>query len=168
MKTISLIWLTVCVVAAANVQFELEPRIVGGQSAANGQFPYQVSLRSRILRFHFCGASILNSRFLLTAAHCTIGLHSHPFTFVAVVGTVKRHFDGVAHKIKNIFRHSGFNAAENIHDIALLKTVNEISFNTNIWPIGLPIRRDHGNTTVILTGWGDTQVNHSNQLIRIF
>lgn len=44
-------------------------RIVGGKDAFIEDFPYQVSLR--FLDDHFCGASILNEKYVLTAAHCT-------------------------------------------------------------------------------------------------
>lgn len=45
-------------------------RIVGGKDADIEDFPYQVSLR--FLDDHFCGASILSEKYVLTAAHCTI------------------------------------------------------------------------------------------------
>ena len=41
---------------------EDESRIVGGQDARMGQFPYQLSWRdSGALKFHFCGAEILDA-----------------------------------------------------------------------------------------------------------
>lgn len=43
-------------------------RIVGGDIATIGQFPYQVSLQS--YNEHICGGSIISSTHILTAAHC--------------------------------------------------------------------------------------------------
>lgn len=43
-------------------------KIAGGQAATEGQFPYQVSLR--LFNFHICGGSIIDTRTILTAAHC--------------------------------------------------------------------------------------------------
>lgn len=48
-------------------------RVVGGSTAANGQFPYIASLRRSPENSHFCGGSIVSSFYILTAAHCTVG-----------------------------------------------------------------------------------------------
>jgi trypsin len=51
--------------------------IVGGTTAAAGEFPYIVSLQRS--GSHFCGGSLLNANTVITAAHCSVS---------SVIGTV--------------------------------------------------------------------------------
>lgn len=119
-------------------------------------FSWQVSLRSVLLRSHFCGGSILTNRFILTAAHCTTGLNLHPTFFVAVVGALKRHFDGVTYRVDKVMRHEDFSLQTISNDISLIRTAKEITFTPNIQPIALPKQNDPGNTAAVVSGWGKT------------
>lgn len=56
------------------------PRIVGGSDANRGEFPHQVSLqwgKSSSSLKHFCGGSILNAEWILTAGHCVNAVPSY-------------------------------------------------------------------------------------------
>lgn len=52
-------------------------RIVGGEEARPGQFPYQASMRSAA-NAHFCGGSLLNRRWVVCAGK-TLRSHKNSF-----------------------------------------------------------------------------------------
>jgi len=58
---------TVCGLRSPNIT-NVGPYIIDGQWAARGAWPWQIMLKQNG-RFK-CGGSLLNSRWVLTAAHC--------------------------------------------------------------------------------------------------
>lgn len=63
--------------------------IVGGTAATAGEFPFIVSLQRS--GSHFCGGSLLDSRTVVTAAHCTQGQTASALTVRA--GSLVSHLE---------------------------------------------------------------------------
>lgn len=147
------------ILSATTAKHLYESRIVNGQDATEGQFPHMVSLRSRESNEHICGASILSSRFVLTAAHCCV-LNPEPNDMFAVVGALHLSHGGVIVELDTITPHKGFDFDYVRYDVGVIRTASEIIFNDLIQPIALPTADtpDDRAVHVILSGWGRHKV----------
>lgn len=56
--------------SASGTESGVSSRIIGGEQATAGQWPYMVALTKRGESDADCGGSLLNGRYVLTAAHC--------------------------------------------------------------------------------------------------
>lgn len=139
--------------------------VIGGIRARPGQFPHQVSLRDP-QNVHFCGATILSDRWLLSAAQCTLDARSKPNNVHAWIGAHGR-FDGIRHLLDTIVNHPWYFQRMGQNDISLLRTSMPIAFHPGrVQPGRLP-RNDLFDGTrmrVWISGWGLTQVSKSHQL----
>lgn len=131
-------------------------RIVGGQNAGTNQFPHQASLRSAG-NFHFCGASVINNRWALSAAHCTVG-RTLANTRV-IVGTNFLNSGGIAHTVSAIVNHPQYNANLISNDVSVVQTATTITFTPSVQPIGMGTAFVGGGTSATASGWGQTSVS---------
>lgn len=135
-------------------------RIVGGQNAELGEWPWQVSLHFQTYG-HVCGASIISERWLLSASHCFVTsdpsnhVPSNWQTYSGMQSQFKH--DGVQRRaLKRIISHPDYNQMTFDYDIALLELSEPLEFTNTIQPICLP-SPSHvfpAGMACWVTGWG--------------
>jgi trypsin len=137
--------------------FEREGRIVGGSNAAPGQFPYQVSLRNTVDQngAHFCGGSIINNRWILSAAQCTFGRADRSIR--CFVGTNLLSGGGVMHLSNRVISHPAYNPQTSDNDVSVIQTATAI-WHLDAQPIALGSTFVGGGVNAVITGWGGTAV----------
>uniref|UniRef100_A0A673UWW0 Peptidase S1 domain-containing protein n=1 Tax=Suricata suricatta TaxID=37032 RepID=A0A673UWW0_SURSU len=133
-------------------------RIVNGEDAVPGSWPWQVSLQDST-GFHFCGGSLISEDWVVTAAHCGVRT-SH----LVVAGE----FDQGASeeniqvlKIAQVFKNPKFNMLTIRNDITLLKLATPARFSETVSPVCLPAASDEFPPGLLCatTGWGKTKHN---------
>ncbi|KAI4499078.1 hypothetical protein M0802_005944 [Mischocyttarus mexicanus] len=140
-----------CVCGLTNTQ----KRIVGGVETKVNQYPWMALLKYK-KRF-YCGGTIINSRYVLTAAHCIDRFEPNLMSVVILEHdrntTTETKIE--EYKVEQIIKHSGYSIVNYNNDIALIKLNNVIKFKGLMRPVCLP---DKGNTYSesigIVTGWG--------------
>ncbi|CAL4082952.1 unnamed protein product, partial [Meganyctiphanes norvegica] len=137
-------------------------RIVGGQDATKGQFPYQISFQEKILGFqaHFCGGTIISPTHVVTAAHCVEGGDmTDPRSLLVVAGEHNLDInDGDEQTIhlEFIIEHPFYDVISFVNDIAILKLAEPLVFNDFVGPITLPeVNQTFDGEMCRVSGWGN-------------
>jgi len=155
--------------------------IIGGEDAKLGEFPYMALLGYRLERniYYLCGGSVLNSKYVLTAAHChsdeqpikeiLVGEHQlnqNPDCRIAKDFCLP---DPQKLSVEKVQTHPNWSIRtyREGYDIALVRVEGNIklfgiSDNSYVSPICLPWNSgDPGHSTtsgeeLTVTGWGST------------
>ncbi|GJQ80474.1 hypothetical protein Trydic_g12371 [Trypoxylus dichotomus] len=128
-------------------------RVVGGTDAADGAYPFMVSLRTSS-NIHFCGGTILNTRWILTAGHCMIGKDTSDV--VAVVGTNTLKSKGIIRRTCKIVIHPNYNDTNFSNDIAVIMVTTPFTFNGTIASVVIITGFPPPILNVTVIGWGRT------------
>ncbi|KAL7728084.1 hypothetical protein ACLKA6_002231 [Drosophila palustris] len=154
-------------------------RVVGGQEIAPDEFSWLASLEYALREgiSGICGGTVINSLYVLTAAHCVIGRRVEEVGGLTAVklgdfrngqkcdyGTSTcEHFQRIG--VEKIIVHRNYlvdDRARMLNDISLVRLNKRIQFTDTLKPICLPfgsnshIEEPTAGTWLTVSGWGLT------------
>ncbi|KAI7803462.1 trypsin-3-like [Triplophysa rosa] len=148
-------------------------KIVGGADATEGSWPWQASIQTA--GSHFCGGSLINKDWVLSAAHCFQSTTASNIKVYFGLQTLSgSNPNAISMTVTQIINHPGYTNSLKNNDIALLKLSSSVTFNVYIRPVCLAA---DGSTFGVgtkswVTGWGllkfeDTQLPNTLQEVQI-
>jgi secreted trypsin-like serine protease len=133
-----------------------EHSVIGGSEANLGEWPWQAQLAVPGYS-HWCGGSLLNEEWVVTAAHCVQGRLAANFTvrmgahqISAPDGLVQTRTVSEAHV------HPSYNSNTLENDVALLHLSSAVTFSARVQPISIRTTNAPIDATAFVTGWGNT------------
>lgn len=170
--------------------YQSDDKILNGNITALFEFPWMALLRyndnGRDAGFK-CGGTLINKRYILTAAHCITNLKTKTLTTVRLGEydikmdkDCETHFEGDTlcadpvqdFTVDEIIPHSKYSIKTFENDIGLLRLNRDANISVDsVKPVCLPIAPAVRNTDlkkVIVTGWGRTENSfQSNVLLKV-
>lgn len=182
------------IIGVCGVEATVSNRITGGEEAGLLQHPWSVLLINEKRRGRpalFCGGALINTKYVLTAAHCiyeerenelnriSVRLGEHRISqstdcSATINNTCNQPVDIMV--VQKILHHN-YHPQSLHNDIGLLKLARAVEYNSFVRPICLPHMTnlhffDAQNVTFELTGWGktsneDTELSDVKHIIRL-
>ncbi|CAH1389349.1 unnamed protein product [Nezara viridula] len=145
-----------------------QPRIVGGQPAELGAWPWIALLGYRTKNspgpYWQCGGSLISERYVITAAHC---INPRPLTlYIIRLGESELDNDNdgatpIDILVESVLAHPNYSFSTKLDDIGLVKLKETVPFSRNVQPICLPKPPEMRSQAFVkyfpfVAGWGST------------
>lgn len=161
---------TVGIAQASDIQLKLKqqnnlPKIIGGVITPDGERPWMASLQWD--GQHFCGGSVIDRRWILTAAHCVEDVSEQDLGSIKVqvnVNDLSSSSEGEHHSVVKVYNHPGYAQGQST-DVALLYLGSEISPSIPAIALADDNMMAEGagpGTVATVSGWGNTSINGEN------
>lgn len=148
---------------------DVGPRIVNGEIVSIQEVPWQVALLSSNnpvdFQAQFCGGSIIDPEWILTAAHCVVegGDVVAPGSIEVLAGitdlATTEGTSGPRTALTQITAHPAYNPGTTNNDVALLKLSTPLSLDgihrkAVALPLSVPSGWPSAGTAGVVSGWG--------------
>ncbi|XP_050356130.1 suppressor of tumorigenicity 14 protein homolog isoform X1 [Nymphalis io] len=135
-------------------------RIIGGMETCINMYPYNVAI-SRTGK-HWCGGSIIDEQWILTAGHCFESAHDGDsrklVPFIVRAGSSFHNRGGYQARVNKVFFPISYSPGNADFDYSLLRLDRPLPIGRNIAVLNLPAK-DYlidPDDILIVTGWGST------------
>jgi trypsin len=128
---------------------DFNSKIVGGEEAVRGEYPFIVSLQSR--SGHFCGGSLIAEDWVMTAHHCVEG--GAPNTIVIGLHDRRNTAGTESFRPAQVISHPKANTDTMTYDFALIRLDGKSKYA----PVKLQRESIPGPVDFITAGWGATR-----------
>ncbi|XP_041799365.1 trypsin-2-like isoform X2 [Chelmon rostratus] len=135
-----------------------DDKIVGGYECGRHSQPHQVSLN---IGYHFCGGSLVNADWVVSAGHCyqsrievRLGEHN-----IGINDNTEQYITS-----SRVIRHPNYNGYYIDNDIMLIKLSRPATLNQYVQPVALPTSCAPAGTMCTVSGWGNTMSSSDDKL----
>ena len=117
----------------------IRSRIIGGRVANASEYPWMAVLVENLSGRAFCGATLINTRFVLTAAHCMIKQDESSFHVVLGENDITSPSSASLYRISRIYSHPKFSGPPDFaNDLSLVELERPVTVGDRMTPVCLP------------------------------